>query len=269
MGAATPAFPTSPQGGGSGVVPAPVGTGFVVQTGVGTSAARSLVAGTGIAIANASGAAGNPTISVNGPAITGVPASFSGDATGTGTLGGTIGLTLATVFSSATFAWPVSLTTDAKGRVVGCGSGEAPQSVEDVAHFGDGLGQGSWSPGEYCGSSTQFSTPDPSLAGGFLEVDGKAYLDLFSVAVQSNPAGADIDFEVWVEDENSSWSQAQDMNTGQPIVITLPVGRTKAQNTTDRLQVLTSYRVNIRLFTNFGFSPGQADFTARRRRTPS
>ena len=211
-----------------------------------------------------------PTVPpVNGSAITGVPANFSGDATGTGTLGGTIGLTLASVFANSTFTWPVSLTTDAKGRVIGCGNGEAPESVEELAHFGDGLAQGSWSPGEYCGSSTQFSTPDPSLAGGFLEVNGKSYLDLFSVAVQSNPAGADIDFEVWIEDVNSAWSQAQDLTTGLPIVITLPVGRTKAQNTTDRLQILTNERVNIRLFTNFGFSPGQADFTARRRRTTS
>lgn len=210
-----------------------------------------------------------PTAPPAGRLITGVPASFSGDASGTGTLGGTISLTLATVFANATFAWPKSITTDSKGRLIAAVNGEAPESVEELAHFGDGLGQGSWSPGEYCGSSTQFSTPDPSLAGGFLEPNAESYLDLFSVAVQSNPAGADIEFEVWIEDANGSWSQAQDDTTNLPIVITLPVGHTKAQNTTDRLMVLSTYRVNIRLFTNFGFSPGQADFAARRRRTTS
>lgn len=256
------------QGSGGGL-PAPGGTGFVIQTAPGATVTRALAAGPGIAITNPSGVGANPSISVNGPGVTGVPAIFTGDVAGSGTLGGTIPLTLANVFVNATFQWPVSLTTDAKGRVIGLGNGEAPESVAELAHFGDGLGQGSWSPGEYCGSSTQFSTPDPSLAGGFLEPNGKSFLDLFTVAVQTNPAGADIDFEVWIEDENGSWSQAIADNTGLPIVITLPVGRLKAQNTTDYLTVQTTYRVNARLFTSFGFAPGQADITARRRRTTS
>lgn len=251
-------FPTRPIGGGGGGVPAPVGNGLVVQNGVGTAVARIIAAGTGITVANGSGVSGNPTIAAQNVQLV-------GHVSGSGPLGANLTTTLATVFSNTTFDYPINLTTDQHGRVLGCGNAGPGQSVVPLAKLGDPFApSGSWAPGEFLGTTTIFSTPDPTAAGGFLEVDGKSNIDLFAVQVQQIVPSTDYNIEVWELDINNNPSPAESNITGLPIIITVPAGSNFAQNTSDGFTLLTGHRLLIRLEPGFGFSPGQVDCSARR-----
>lgn len=240
------------------ILPPAAGTGIVVQTSPTATVNRTLTAGTGITVTNGSGVSGNPT-------VTALAVQLTGHVSGSGNLGTNVNTTLATIFANATFPFPVSLTTDQYGRVIGCGSANAPQSVAVLAKLGDPFApSGSWSPGEYLGTTTIFSTPDPTLAGGFLEADGESIIDLFSVMVQQAVPSTDYKIEVWELDEFNNPSQCISNVSGSPIEIIVPAGRNFAQNTVDTFTLLSGHRLLIRLEPGFGFSPGQVDCSARR-----
>ena len=240
------------------ILPPPVATGIVVQNTLGTTIARTLTAGTGITVTNGSGVSGNPTVAAQAVQLT-------GHVSGTGNLGTNVNTTLATVFTNATFDFPVSLTTDQYGRVIGCGTAGPGQSMAVLAKLGDPFApSGSWSPGEYLGTTTIFSTPDPTLAGGFLEVDGRSNMDLFTVMVQQVVPSTDYNIEVWELDEANNPAPCISNTTGNPIEIIVPAGRNFGQNTVDSFTLLTGHRLLIRLEPSFGFSPGQVDCSARR-----
>ena len=112
------------------------------------------------------------------------------------------------------------------GAPSGGGSANAPQSVAVLAKLGDPFApSGSWSPGEYLGTTTIFSTPDPTLAGGFLEADGESIIDLFSVMVQQAVPSTDYKIEVWELDEFNNPSQCISNTTSNPNDISISNGR--------------------------------------------
>lgn len=151
------------------------------------------------------------------------------------------------------------------GAPSGGGGGSVTAVTAVLAKLGDPFApSGSWSPGEFLGTTTIFSTPDPTLAGGFLEADGESIIDLFSVMVQQAVPSTDYKIEVWELDEFNNPSQCISNVSGSPIEIIVPAGRNFAQNTVDTFTLLTGHRLLIRLEPGFGFSPGQVDCSARR-----
>lgn len=252
-------------GGGGGSVTAVTGSNGIASSGGATPNISLAPIAAGHLLYNA-GPGSAPPISTSLATVLGLaPVQLTGHVSGSGNLGTNVNTTLATVFTNATFGYPVSLTTDQYGRVIGCGSANAPQSVAVLAKLGDPFApSGSWSPGEYLGTTTIFSTPDPTLAGGFLEADGESIIDLFSVMVQQAVPSTAYNIEVWELDEFNNPSQCISNTTSNPIIITVPAGRNFAQNTVDTFTLLSGHRLLIRLEPGFGFSPGQVDCSARR-----
>lgn len=222
-------------GSGAGL-PGTGGTGLVVQTSPTTTAARTLTEGPGIDITNGSGVAGNPVIG------------------------------LEPVFTATTFPFPVNLTTNAYGQVVGCGSSPQPAQIVELGRLGIPFSGGTWSPAEFIGQTTgSSSTPIPTEAGGFLECDGTSRIDRFLIkTAQPYPPFVDYQVEIWALDEFGNSTQAISDTSGLPITITVPAGSTVGINDTDEYTQLDNITLQVRSDAAVGWSPGQVQVVARR-----
>jgi hypothetical protein len=224
------------QTGGGGGLPSTGGTGLVVQTGPTTTVARTLTPGPGIDISNGNGVAGNPVIGIT------------------------------PVFVNATFLYPIYLTTNQLGQVVGCGTTEYPSSVIELAQFGIPFFGNAWGPAEYIGRCTgPSSTPVGVDAGGFIECDDKARIDKFLIKTAlPYPPGVDYQVEIWQIDQFGNETQAISDTTGLPIVIPVPAGSTVGQNTTDVYTIVPGITLLVKSDPSVGWNPSAAQVVARR-----
>ena len=144
---------------------------------------------------------------------------------------------------------------------------QLPSAPVELAKFGLPFSSSSWAPAEYIGRSTaSSSTPDAAAAGGFVENDGPSYIDLFEIKTQYT-LGFDYDIEIWQLDEFGNATQALDMTSGLPIVVTVLSGSTVGRNTSDVYEQPTNYTLLVRSDAAVGWNPGQAQVVARRRKT--
>lgn len=219
-----------------GGLPSTGGTGLVVQTGPGSTVARTLTAGPGINITNGNGVAGNPIVALT--AITG----------------------------ATTFAFPVNLSINAYGQVVSCGSSPQPAQIVELGKLGIPFLGGTWSPSEFIGQTTgSSSTPIATEAGGFLECDGTSRIDRFLIkTAQPYPLFVDYQVEIWALDEFGNSTQAISDTSGLPITITVLAGSTVGINDTDVYTQLDNITLQVRSDAGVGWSPGQAQVVARR-----
>ncbi len=142
---------------------------------------------------------------------------------------------------------------------------ELPSAPVELAKFGQPFTSSSWAPAEYIGRSTaSSSTPDAAAAGGFVENDGPSYIDLFEIKTQYT-LGFDYNIEIWQLDEFGNATQALDMTSGLPIVVTVLSGSTVGRNTSDVYEQPTNYTLLVRSDAAVGWNPGQAQVVARRR----